>query len=81
MIGRLWLDVGREQDVRPADLVGAIANEANLDARAIGAIQISERFSLVELPDSAVDNVIRALRGTTIKGRKPPVRRERERTR
>ena len=50
--------------MRPGDLVGAIANEAGLDSRDIGAIEIADRFSLVEVPESATDEVIRALRAS-----------------
>jgi ATP-dependent RNA helicase DeaD len=64
--------------VRPADLVGAIANEAGVDSRAIGAIEIADRYSLVELPNEIADDVINALRTTTIKGKRVPVRRDRE---
>jgi ATP-dependent RNA helicase DeaD len=64
--------------VRPADLVGAIANEAGIDARAVGSIEIGERFSIVEVPDEAADEIIGALRSTTIRGRRALVRRDRE---
>jgi ATP-dependent RNA helicase DeaD len=60
----------RKSKIRPADLVGAIVNEAGIDPRVIGAIQITDRFSLVELPDDIADDVIGTLRATTIKGRK-----------
>jgi ATP-dependent RNA helicase DeaD len=64
--------------IRPADLVGAIANEAGIDSRDIGAIEIADRFSLVEVPDEAADEIIRALRGTTIRGKRVLVRRDRD---
>jgi ATP-dependent RNA helicase DeaD len=76
-VARLFLGLGRTAGIRPQDLVGAIAGESGLRGRDIGAIEIADRFSLVEVPESAVDDVIAALRGTTIKGRKPTVRRER----
>jgi ATP-dependent RNA helicase DeaD len=57
--------------------VGAIAGESRLTGRDIGAIEISDRFSLVEVPEAAAEEVIAALRATTIKGKKPTVRRER----
>jgi ATP-dependent RNA helicase DeaD len=63
------------------ELLGAIIGESNLSGRQIGSIEIGDRFSLVEVPDAEADTVIRALRGTTIKRRKPPLRREQERTR
>lgn len=64
--------------MRPADLVGAIAHESGLNARSIGAIDIAERFSLVEVPTHAADDVITALRGTTIRGKRVMARRDRE---
>jgi ATP-dependent RNA helicase DeaD len=75
---RVYVGAGRKSKIRPADLVGAIVNEAGIDPRVIGAIQITDRFSLVELPDDIADDVIGTLRATTIKGLKVPVRRDRE---
>ena len=74
---RLFLGVGRRAGVRPQDLVGAITNESHLTGREIGAIEIADRFSLVEVPESAADDVIEALRRTTIRGKKATVRRDR----
>ncbi|MFJ2028255.1 DEAD/DEAH box helicase [Streptosporangium sp. NPDC087985] len=74
---RLFIGAGRSSGVRPQDLVGAIAGESRLSGREIGAIEISDRFSLVEVPESAADEVIAVLRGSTIKGKKATVRRER----
>jgi ATP-dependent RNA helicase DeaD len=76
---RLYIDVGRDDNVRPADIVGAIANEAGIPGRAIGAIELFERFALVEVPSNQAEKVLRALRHTTIRGRKiaPSVARPR----
>jgi ATP-dependent RNA helicase DeaD len=74
---RLFVGAGRAAGIRPQDLVGAITGETRLSGRDIGAIELSDRFSLVEVPAAAADEVIAALRTTTIKGRKPAVRRER----
>jgi ATP-dependent RNA helicase DeaD len=75
---RLFFGVGRGSGIRPQDLVGAIAGESRLAGRDIGAIEIADRFSLVEVPEAAADDVIRALRRSTIKGRKATIRRERD---
>ena len=75
--GRLWLNVGREAGIRPKDLVGAIANESRLTGRDVGAIQIHGRFSLVEVPEEAAEEVIEALRSTKIRGKRAKVRRDR----
>jgi len=77
-VARLYVGAGRKLGVRPGDLVGAIANEVGIDSSAIGAIQITDRFSLVEVPEEIAEEIISALRGTTIKGRRVPVRRDRD---
>jgi len=79
-VARVYIALGRKSGVRPGDLVGAIANEAGLDSRDIGAIEIADRFALVEVPDDAADHVIRALRSTTIRGKKVLARRDRAET-
>jgi ATP-dependent RNA helicase DeaD len=76
---RLFVGAGRSAGVRPQDLVGAITGESQLSGREIGAIEITDRFSLVEVPETAADTVISALRGTKIKGKRPTIRRERVR--
>lgn len=76
-VTRLFFGIGRRANLRPQDLVGAIAGESGLSARDIGAIQITDRFSLVEVPESAADMVIAAMQRSTIRGRRPTVRRER----
>ncbi|MBW3658784.1 MAG: DEAD/DEAH box helicase [Actinobacteria bacterium] len=73
---RLFINQGRTAGIRPKDLVGAIANESSLSGRDIGAIEITSNFSLVEVPEAAADEVIQALRNTTIKGKKANVRRD-----
>ncbi|MET7395897.1 DEAD/DEAH box helicase [Dactylosporangium sp. NPDC005572] len=74
---RLFVGAGRSAGIRPQDLVGAITGESSLTGRDIGAIEIADRFALVEVPDTSVDEVIDTLRRTTLKGRRPVVRRER----
>lgn len=75
---RLFVGAGREAGIRPQDLVGAIAGESGLAGREIGAIDIAPRFSLVDVPESAAEQVITALRGSTIKGKRVTIRRERD---
>jgi ATP-dependent RNA helicase DeaD len=74
---RLFIGAGRAAGVRPKDLVGAIAGESGLAGRDIGAIEIADRFSLVEVPSDRVDQVIAAMRQATIKGKRATIRRER----
>ena len=73
--GFVHISLGRNAGIRPGDLVGAIANETDLVGREIGPIKITEKFAIVGVPDRSVDKVIAALKQTTIKGKKPTVRR------
>ncbi len=75
-LSRIYIGAGRKNNLRPTDLVGAIVNEAGIDAREIGTIEIADRFALVELPEERIDPVIKALRASTIKGKKLTVRRD-----
>jgi ATP-dependent RNA helicase DeaD len=67
---RLFLNVGREDGVRPADIVGAIANEADIPGRSIGAIELYDGFSFVDVPSNRSAQVLRALKQTTIRNQK-----------
>ncbi|MDA0215244.1 MAG: DEAD/DEAH box helicase [Planctomycetota bacterium] len=73
---RIFISGGTRMGIRPADIVGAIANEAQVNPRGIGDIEIAEAFSIVELPEGDVDHVIEALRGATLRGRKVKVHRD-----
>ncbi|MEZ5215548.1 MAG: DEAD/DEAH box helicase [Ilumatobacteraceae bacterium] len=74
-IGRLYVGAGRSAGVRPQDLVGAIANETRLNGKDIGAIKVGDHFSIVEVPERSIDEVISLMADTTIKGRKAKIRR------
>jgi ATP-dependent RNA helicase DeaD len=76
-VARLFIGAGRDAGIRPGDLVGAITGETELGGRDIGSIEIHQKFALVEVPESAAETVVQALRATMIKGRKATVRRDR----
>ena len=65
---RLFVSVGRRDRVRPNDIVGAIAGEANIPGKVIGSIDIHDEYSFVEVPERDVKSVITAMSGNTIKG-------------
>jgi ATP-dependent RNA helicase DeaD len=69
---RLFIDAGHNNNVRPSDIVGAIANEADVPGPAIGAIDIYDRYTLVELPMQYKDQVLKRM--ARIKIRNRPVR-------
>ncbi|MEA2901249.1 MAG: ATP-dependent helicase DeaD [Actinomycetota bacterium] len=78
---RLFIGAGRASGIRPQDLVGAFAGETQLSGRDIGAIEIADRFSLVEVPEASADEVIAIMRNASIKGKRTTVRRERDEVR
>jgi ATP-dependent RNA helicase DeaD len=70
---RIFIGLGRQQGLRPGDLVGAIANEAGVQGRAIGTIDILDHTAFVEVPKAEAQNVVQALRRTKLRGRKVKV--------
>ena len=66
---RLFVNIGHNMRVRPQDFVGAIANEANIPGRSIGAIDIHEAFSFVDVPSGDADRVMNVMNSASIKGR------------
>lgn len=85
---RLYIDIGREGGVRPGDIVGAIANEADIPGKSIGAIEIFDYFTLVDVPSNQSRQVLDALKDTRIRNRrvtvniaKPPTSKRRPDTR
>jgi len=66
---RYRIEVGREHRVQPKNIVGAIANEAGLDSRSIGAIEIHGAYSTVELPDGMPKQVLAHLKKVRVGGR------------
>lgn len=66
---RLFVSIGSRDDIRPGDLVGALAGESDIKGNQIGKIEIRDSFSVVEVQADVADRVIRAVNGTTIKGR------------
>ena len=70
---RLFVGMGRQDGLRPGDLVGAISNEAGLPGRVIGAIDILDKTAFVEVPAPDAQHVITVLRKATIRGRRVKV--------
>jgi ATP-dependent RNA helicase DeaD len=66
---RLFFSLGKNASLRPGDLVGAIANEASIDRSAIGAIDIFDRHSIVEVRNEYAEGVVVVMRTATLRGR------------
>lgn len=70
---RLFVGMGRQDGLRPGDLVGAIAGEVGLTGKAVGAIDILDRSAFVEVPAEHAEAVIAALSQTKLRGRRVKV--------
>jgi ATP-dependent RNA helicase DeaD len=66
---RYRIEVGKDHQVTPREIVGAIANEAGLEGRYIGAIDIHADFSLVDLPEGMPKEIYQHLRKVMVCGR------------
>ncbi|MDY7102964.1 MAG: DEAD/DEAH box helicase [Actinomycetota bacterium] len=66
--GFVFVGLGKRNGLRPANLVGAIANETDLVGRSIGPIRIKDNYAVVGVPDRSVDEVVSVLRGMTVRG-------------
>lgn len=67
---RLMVTIGRKDYVRPGDIVGAIAGEANIPGSSIGSIDIFDKYTYVDVPKDVANRVVDAMEGNTIKGRR-----------
>ncbi len=67
---RLFINIGKKANVRPGDIVGAIAGETNLPGSKIGSIDIYDKFSFVEVPNENAQDVITIMDNNQIKGKR-----------
>jgi ATP-dependent RNA helicase DeaD len=72
-MARIFIGLGRQDNLRPGDVVGVIANGTGLSGRDIGTIDILDRSTFVEVPVAESDDVIVALRRARLRGKKAKV--------
>ncbi|WP_066500574.1 DEAD/DEAH box helicase [Abyssisolibacter fermentans] len=66
---RLFINIGKNQKVRPKDVLGAIAGESGLPGDLVGAIDIYDKFTFVEVPKIHANKVLNAMKDNRIKGK------------
>lgn len=66
---RYLIDVGRDNGVGVGNIVGAVANEANIDSRYIGQIQLFDQMTAIDLPDGMPKDVLQHLRKVRVCGK------------
>ncbi|MFD2366584.1 DEAD/DEAH box helicase [Pseudoduganella sp. GCM10020061] len=72
------IEVGHFHGVKPGNIVGAIANEAGVDAKKIGRIEIYDDFSTLDMPADLSRDVIEKLQGVRVAGQNLRIRRDGE---
>jgi ATP-dependent RNA helicase DeaD len=65
---RFRLEVGHKHKVKPGNIVGAIANEAGLESKHIGKIDIHDDYSIVDLPSGMPKDILNTLKKTWVSG-------------
>jgi ATP-dependent RNA helicase DeaD len=68
-MARLFINIGKAQKVRAKDILGAIAGEANLPGRLVGAIDLYDKYTFVEVPKENARDVLKAMKNVKIKGK------------
>ncbi|WP_020475483.1 DEAD/DEAH box helicase [Zavarzinella formosa] len=76
-MAKVFFGIGRDAGITPRDLVGAIANEVGIPGKDLGQIDVTDRFSLVEVPVDVAEYVVEVMEGSRIRGRKVHVRPDR----
>jgi len=66
---RYRIEVGRNHEARPGDIVGAIANEAGISSANIGHIKLHDEFSTVDLPKGLSNDVLSQLKKVRVRNR------------
>lgn len=66
---RLFINLGKNQNVRPGDILGAIAGETGMPGRLVGSIDMYDKYTFVEVPGEQADIVLDAMNNVKIKGR------------
>ena len=66
---RLFINIGKNQRVRPKDILGAVAGESNMPGRLVGAIDMYDKYTFVEVPREYAREVLNAMKQVKIKGK------------
>jgi ATP-dependent RNA helicase DeaD len=72
---RLVIDIGKNDNLRPADVVGTIAAYSGIPGKSIGAIRIKDDSTFVDVPENSVDLVLRTMKRSKVRGKQIKVQR------
>lgn len=66
---RLFINIGKKQKVKPGDILGAIAGESGMPGKLVGAIDMYDKYTFVEVPSEYGREVLNAMKNVKIKGK------------
>ncbi|MEG1291354.1 MAG: DbpA RNA binding domain-containing protein, partial [Lachnospiraceae bacterium] len=66
---RLFVNIGKKQNVKPGDILGAIAGESGMPGKLVGAIDMYDKYTFVEVPREYGKAVMQAMTDAKIKGK------------
>lgn len=66
---RLFINVGKNQKITPANVLGAIAGESGMPGNLVGAIDVHDKYTFVEVPLEYAQSVMKAMKNAKIKGK------------
>ena len=66
---RLFINLGKNQRIRPGDILGAIAGETGMPGKLIGSIDMYDKYTFVEVPREYASEVIQVMKSAKIKGK------------
>jgi len=66
---RLFINIGKKQNVRPGDILGAIAGESGMPGKLVGSIDMYDKYTFVEVPREYASDVLIVMRDSKIKGK------------
>ena len=67
---RLFINVGKKDKIKPAHILGAISGESGIPGKLVGAIDMLDSYTFVEVPAKHADAVLKAMENVKIRGRK-----------
>lgn len=66
---RLFINIGKKQKVKPGDILGAVAGESGISGDVVGAIDMYDKFTFVEVPQEFGKKVLAGMKNAKIKGK------------
>lgn len=66
---RLFINIGKKQNTRPGDILGAIAGETGMPGKLIGSIDMYDKYTFVEVPREYAGDVVEVMKNSKIKGK------------